>query len=1040
MKPSRKARLFASITLSKGKMYEYEIPIEDHIEIPSHVNLEHQFPLAIGTLGDFSAEIVANQLGNTRARDTKRSDVIFSAQVLSAIAAAKIVENFSELLLLLAAAGFYLAGSPGTATAIIRKINASAFQSNENAGILHHVLAHPWVRCPIETASKLAEPVLDHINRHYSEGEELTTLLPQLKHLRKHAYAEADALDFLLLEVFGAVVIQRYRWSAWTMLPESTALERAVWAPFLSRTHSIKEFWPSQMAIAHAGVLRGNSAVVQMPTSAGKTKATELIIRAAFRSARTNIAVIVAPFRALCHEIANDLNEAFSEDGYSVNQLSDALQKDYIAALFDDGVDLESRPKVLVITPEKLVYALRQEENFLENVGLLIYDEAHQFDTGRRGVTYELLLTTIKNSTPAQTQSVLISAVIGNANDLARWLFNDEKKIVEDDVRQSRRTVAFTSLPSGHRGQLQFQPAVEGEQGFFVPGVISRLTLDHTPRELPRFFPTDEPSSIALYLGLKLAKFGPVAIYSRLPASATKIAKQVITYLQKRNAQLTYPSAYSNQTELERLHNLYVANFGSAETLSEAAKLGVFVHHGETPHGVRLAIEHAMKESHIRFIACTSTLAQGVNLPIRYLIINSSLVGPDAIKARDFQNLIGRSGRAGMHEEGTVIFSDPTLFDKKGEAWNICKSFVDPNREDATGSSLLNLIRPPTMRRQLASRLEWEPEEIIYNLIDTPDNLYKQISEIDSEKLKSSVERLKKDLKEKYAAIEAIESFLMISKPDRESTDSLSAAGDLARSTFAYSLADDQDRARLESVFVRIAQRINSYAPQVEVQHRYGRSLLGLDLSLKVDEWVDKNEFSIAYSETTEALFETVWDFFVENAYNSDIIKLMPKTSAKEIALMWIAGDPYHKIMSHLEKVAAKIQHAKKREAITCDTLVNICERGFGFEFCLYLSAIKESYINSQGENSLPSAMEEKFDVLAKRLKYGLPTSSSIAHFEAGFADRVIAQELSEIHSKNEIHYPFESRRVIQQNKELATNCIRRYPDYYDRILSRILK
>ena len=88
MKPSRKARLFASITLSKGKMYEYEIPIEDHIEIPGHVNLEHQFPLAIGTLGDFAAEIVANQIGHIRAQPTKRNEVIFSAQVLSAIAAA----------------------------------------------------------------------------------------------------------------------------------------------------------------------------------------------------------------------------------------------------------------------------------------------------------------------------------------------------------------------------------------------------------------------------------------------------------------------------------------------------------------------------------------------------------------------------------------------------------------------------------------------------------------------------------------------------------------------------------------------------------------------------------------------------------------------------------------------------------------------------------------------------------------------------------------------------------------------------------------
>ncbi|MCV5901382.1 hypothetical protein OFN63_35370, partial [Escherichia coli] len=72
-----------------------------------------------------------------------------------------------------------------------------------------------------------------------------------------------------------------------------------------------------------------------------------------------------------------------------------------------------------------------------------------------------------------------------------------------------------------------------------------------------------------------------------------------------------------------------------------------------------------MQKGLINFIACTSTLAQGVNLPIRYLIVQGVYQGVGRVKVRDFQNLIGRAGRAGMHTEGVVIFADSTVWDRR---------------------------------------------------------------------------------------------------------------------------------------------------------------------------------------------------------------------------------------------------------------------------------------------------------------------------------------------------------------------------------------
>src|SRR5690606_25104964 len=148
-----------------------------------------------------------------------------------------------------------------------------------------------------------------------------------------------------------------------------------------------------------------------------------------------------------------------------------------------------------------------------------------------------------------------------------------------------------------------------------------------------------------------------------------------------------------------RMKTLVEGHFGELAVISRAASFGVFVHHGTTPHGLRLSIEYAMQLGRINFVACTSTLAQGVNLPIRYLIVTGIHQGAEKIKVRDFQNLIGRAGRSGMHTEGLVIFSDPEVFDKRSHrkgSWKFNSSvdLLSPARSESTTSSLLALLAP----------------------------------------------------------------------------------------------------------------------------------------------------------------------------------------------------------------------------------------------------------------------------------------------------------------------------------------------------------
>lgn len=1047
MRPSTASQRYAAITLAKGKMYEFHVPEEEHLAIPEGVDLEHQFPLALGTLGDRAVEVLATQLYESSSFSTDQASVLFASQVLSGIASSRATPELSETLRLLAAAGFYLAGSPGTAMAVYKGIDEQLLGEDTSARLLLHVLKAPWTSPPNAVVGSIEylSLVLERLHAHYLDGEALSLANESLLGLRQYIFEEASSHDFLLLSLLAAIVVRRYQWSAWTMLPAATDLATEVWAPFLSRQSALKEFWPSQKALADAGVLKGLSAVVQMPTSAGKTKATELIIRSAFQASRTQTAIVVAPFRALCHEIANSLHEAFVEDGYAVNQLSDALQRDYLKAQTISEAD-SGPQKVLVVTPEKLLYAIRQDGGFLEGVGLLIYDEAHQFDNGKRGVTYELLLTAIKRSTPITTQSVLVSAVVGNADELAQWLFGDQARTVQDDVKQSRRMIAYTSFPSptpGGAGRLEFRAAVRGQQDFYVPRVISPVELKRFPGEKLRHFPEESSAaSVALYLGLKLAMNGPVAVYSRLPASASKVATEVVRNLLRRDAPVTYPVEYSDAVEVRRLHNLYILNFGEKAPLSKAAELGVFVHHGETPHGIRLSIEHAMKESHIRFIACTSTLAQGVNLPIRYLIVNSSLVGPDEIKSRDFNNLVGRSGRAGMHEEGTIIFANASIFDEQSDAWDASLELIEPTTTAKTGSSLLDLLSKPYVSRPLKALLKWDFDRLVYDLIDSPEEYCDTLRSIKVKQLKYQAARLLAEIQRKRASIEAVESFLMNYRQtddDEEDVEIVETAKTLAAATFAYSLANEVQRYELEQVFAYIAERLETMVPDPKTQNRYGKILLGVDFSTKLDEWVEENAFELGLCDSDNSLFDTVWKLLRPVTADSDLRKLRPVEAAQEVALCWIRGEPYHQIMAMLNTKSAVIAHETRNDTITYDTIVSMCEKAFSFEFCLHLAAIKESYVAHRGENGLSLKEEADFDLLLKRLKYGLPSLSAIAYFEAGFADRVIAQSLTSLPSRWGVHSAYDAKKAIRKNRAKAKLLLDDMPAYYEAVLARIL-
>jgi replicative superfamily II helicase len=98
---------------------------------------------------------------------------------------------------------------------------------------------------------------------------------------------------------------------------------------------------------------------------------------------------------------------------------------------------------------------------------------------------------------------------------------------------------------------------------------------------------------------------------------------------------------------------------GTDHPVALALRAGIALHHGGLPDTLRKAVEADFREGNYRVIVATNTLAQGVNLPIRTVVVHSCWRSDgenrSRIAARDYWNIAGRAGRAGHETEGTII-------------------------------------------------------------------------------------------------------------------------------------------------------------------------------------------------------------------------------------------------------------------------------------------------------------------------------------------------------------------------------------------------
>ncbi len=1016
MKPEYPSFQALHFTQSIAKMIEFDVPEQDR-KINIKNEPERLFPLTIGLLGDYCYELLSENPNETILLEIGEN-LRFCATFFDSYKNSNRIKEAEAYLLLIGAITFFLADLPGSCNVLINKLN-NDFLDLDASGLeilLLHILKEKNSFENIQKDSiyysKIKEIICLYFN-YRAEGINESTLLQCIKELVRDSKENGNDRELLFASLIYAICKKKIEYSCWKNLPLFTNIKINKWKNIIQKKSFIKELWPSQLLLGQNEVFNGSSAVIQMPTSAGKTKSTEIIIRSAFMQGRTNIAVIVAPFRALCNEIKLDYLRAFyGEDDIEINSINDAFDEEDIDSFQDTKIK-----HIIILTPEKLYYLFAHNKEISEQVKLIIYDEGHQFDTGTRGVTYELLLTELNNFLPPDCQKVLISAVIHNAIDISNWLLSENKVVSGMNMSPTLRNIGFVT----DSYKIDFVNNINPENiEFFVPRTIIPIR-----NQDGSVFPLiNKPNEVASYYALKLCHKNMVAIYIHRKDWITNLLKTIIQHIDAIST-FSKPAINCNQEELSKILMLVEKNEGNTSILYKAVSYGLFPHHTNIPEGIRNSIEYAAHESLINFLICTSTLAQGVNLPIRYLFITTSKQGESYFKIRDFQNFIGRVGRAGILTEGSIVFTD-TKLRKDDNVWYHIKRLLNSDNSENCQSSLAEIFEPFKNENNKFSKWNFKDIKILvdfyydekYTARDFAHYFVQKNEGFDEELLTAQIEK-------KFRYIEQVENFLMILNEEL-SQDLITK---LAESTFAYYLANDNEqKEQIKQLFIHIGNKFLEREIETSKLNKYSKTMHGLDYSIELESRINEKTNEIKKCETTDELFNVFWNIFDKNIDNKYYLFISNREKIRNAVYKWISGKSYIEILDEL-----KNEKVSSNRKINMEYCVDIFENGLSYSGSILISAIKELL----PDEILTIDLDSLLLLFQKQIKYGLPNITSINLYEMGFCDRFLSQEIAKFCNNEKEKLLIEQQLCLHEIE--ISNLLKNYPSYFTNVFQRLV-
>jgi hypothetical protein len=360
--------------------------------------------------------------------------------------------------------------------------------------------------------------------------------------------------------------------------------------------------------------------------------------------------IYVTPLRALSAQVERVLAKTFVPLGATVTSLYGAS-----GATMADTMTLASA-SIVVATPEKLDFALRQDAAVLDDIGLVVFDEGHMIGVGSREIRYEVLIQRLLRRSDAAGRRIVCLSAMFNPDDpyfkdFGDWLRSDAPgEPVNVQWRPTRQRLA--TLDWGDRsnaGRLSF---LDDEKPF-VPRFVEQ-SPPQKKRKKP--FPINDVE-FCICAADAFARDGhTVLVYSPQKIQVEPLARE----FRHIRDQGYLPNVKAPQAEHLKVALAIGREWlGEEHAAVEALEVGVGTHHGALPRPFLNAVEELLDARRLAVVVASPTLAQGIDLACSVLIFRSLKRYEGGqwvpIEAAEFSNVVGRSGRAFVDLDGISV-------------------------------------------------------------------------------------------------------------------------------------------------------------------------------------------------------------------------------------------------------------------------------------------------------------------------------------------------------------------------------------------------
>ena len=387
----------------------------------------------------------------------------------------------------------------------------------------------------------------------------------------------------------------------------------------------VKTLFPPQEAALRSGLLSSeDSFVIAAPTASGKTLIAEMAALKAFfgGSGKT---IYLVPLRALAREKFEDFKAKYGAIGLKTMQSTG----DY-----DRTEPWLHEADIIVTTNEKLDSLIRHRAPWLYDVGLVVADEVHLLGDGHRGPTLEVVLTRLM-AMKSGLRLLALSATIPNAGEIAEWL---GARLIESDWRPVplREGVFFNGIGTFNDGtERRVRPESDSD--------AVNLALDTIK----------EGGQVLVFVNTRKAT--EAVARSAGPHVSETVGEKDLAYLKKLSDDVIASTA-------EPTHQ--------CRKLAETVMNGVAFHHAGINYSQRKLVEDAFRANKLKLIVATTTLAMGLNLPSRRVVVRDwmryeSGVGQRPVPAIEIKQMSGRAGRPGFDDYGEALIVARSEQDKR---------------------------------------------------------------------------------------------------------------------------------------------------------------------------------------------------------------------------------------------------------------------------------------------------------------------------------------------------------------------------------------